>query len=318
MTIPVLSGDDYAQRLLSLPRACAGEILAFYEHRVGAVCTDARLMLLPLDDHLAHRGDGVFETIKYSEGKLYQFVAHLERMKRSAAGLFLAPPCPWEDIGRLILEVAAAGKIPTGQVRVLLGRGCGGFGVDPGECPLSSLYIVAYRFHPKPESWFTAGLRGFRSAIPAKQSYLAQLKNTNYVPNALMIREAGERGLDVPFCFDHEGNLAESAIANICIVDKNGGLAVPEFRHSLRGTTLLRAMELLDGSLPVAVRPIAEEEIFTAREILLLGTGPDCVAISSYEGRSIGNGASGPVAERTRQLIRDDVRRNGVPVPGLA
>lgn len=318
MAIPVLSATDYQRAMLDLPRVAAPEVLAFYEHRIGAICTDAKLMLLPLDDHIAHRGDGVFETIKYTGGRLYQLDPHLERMKRSAAGIYLEPPCSWEEVREIIIQVAAAGKNPLGQMRVLIGRGEGGFGIDPAECPVSSLYIVAYGFHTKPESWFEAGLKGFRTSIPAKQAYMAKLKNTNYLPNALMIREARQKGMDIPFCFDNKGNLAESAVANLCIVDKNGALAVPEFNQSLAGTTLIRAMELLKDELPVAMRDISEEEIHTAREVILFGTGPDCVAITSYEGKAIADGKPGPISRKARQLIVDDIRATGVPIPGLA
>ncbi len=315
--IPVVSGDEYLKRMLALPRACSGEILAYYEHRVGSICTDPKTMLLPLDDHIAHRGDGVFETVKYTDGLLYQLDPHLERMQRSAAAMFLTPPCSWERIREIIIEVAAAGKEKTGQMRILLGRGEGGFGIDPAECPTASLYVVAYRFHTKPESWFEKGLKGYRTSIPAKQSYVARVKNTNYVPNALMIREGKEKGADIPFCFDAQGFLAESAVANLCIVDEAGKLAVPEFTHSLPGTTLLRGMELIKDEVAVTTRNIAEEEIYRAREVVLMGTGPDCVAIVSYEGKPIAGGVPGPVSTRLRALIKEDIKKTGTPVPGL-
>lgn len=317
MAVSVFSSDEYLEKMLSLPRVCAKDTLAFYEHRVGAICTDARLMLLPLDDHLAHRGDGVFETVKYTGGRLYQLDSHLERMKRSAAGLYLKEPCSWDEIRRIVIAVAAAGKEKTGQMRILLGRGPGGFGIDPFESPEASLYIVAYRFHAKPDEWFEHGLKGFRTTIPAKQSYMAKLKNTNYVPNMLMVREAKERGMDTPFCFDNEGYLAESAIANLCLVDASGTLSVPEFTHSLPGTTLLRALELLEDTLSVSFRRIEEREIFAAKEVILFGTGPDCVAVTSYEGTPIGDGKVGPIARLARERIIKDVYETGTPIPGL-
>lgn len=313
----LLSPEDYLARLRSLPRPGEENILAYYEHRIGAIGRDPRLMLLPLDDHLAHRGDGIFETVKYEDGRMYQLDMHLQRMQRSAGGIYLEPPCPWEEIRELILAVAAAGNEKSGQMRILLGRGPGSFGIDPAESPVSSLYIVAYRFAPKPESWYRKGLRGFRTGIPAKQGYLARIKNANYLPNVLMIREARALGKDVPFCFDDEGFLAESAIANICLVNSEGMLEVPEFTHSLPGTTIKRALELLGGKVLHRMRKITEADISRASEVLMLGTGPDCVAVVEYEGQSIGDGLQGPVCLLLRSLIQEDIRTTGVPVPGL-
>ena len=316
--IPLISQEEHVARLLALPRPGEENILAYYEHRIGAIATAPRLMLLPLDDHLAHRGDGIFETIKYASGRLYQLDSHLARMRRSAEGIYLNPPCPWEAIRDIALQVAAAGKETEGSLRILMGRGPGGFGIDPYEPPVSSLYVAAYRFTQKPDAWFEKGLAGFRTTIPAKQGYLARIKNANYLPNVLMVHEARQRGMEVPFCFDEEGCLAESAVANICLIGPDGVMDVPQFTNSLPGTTVTRAMELLAGRVDSRLRRITEADILAAGEALMLGTGPDCVAISSYEGQKIGSGREGPVAALLRGLIRRDIEENGVPVPGLA
>lgn len=316
--LPILSLDDHVAKLLATPRPGEENILAHYEHRLGAVSLEPRLMLMPTDDHLAHRGDGIFENIKYRDGRMYGLDKHVDRMRRSAEGIHLEPPCPWDKIRSLILQVAAAGKERDGLMRVLLGRGPGGFGIDPRECPQSSLYIVAYRFKPKSAEWYAKGLRGFRTTIPAKQGYLARIKNANYLPNVLMIREGNERGLEVPFCFDEEGFLAESAVANICLVSKDGTLEVPQFTNALPGTTVRRALELLGDAMPYRMRRIREEDIPLAAEVLMFGTSPDCVAIVEYEGQQIGDGKEGETARRLRALIQKDIAENGVLVPGLA
>ena len=313
----VLDSREYCDRLLGLPRPGAEKILAYYDARIGAIGVDPRYMLVPLDDHVTHRGDGVFETVKFSGGRLYLLDQHLARIRASAAAIFLEPPCPWEEIRNIAIDVAAAGKEPDGQMCILIGRGPGGFSIDPAECPRASLYMAAYRVAKRPESWFAAGVSGFRTSIPAKQPYLAKIKNTNYLPNMLMIREGKSRGADIPFCYDDQGFLAESAVANLCLVDRDGVLVAPELTHALAGTTMLRALELLRGVLPVATRNITEDDVFGAAEILLLGTGPDCVAVVAYEGRPIGAGRPGPVSERLRRLIAGDIQANGVPVPGL-
>lgn len=314
---PVLSYDDYLQKLLAAPRPGAENFLAYYDHRIGAICRDPRLMVLPLDDHLAHRGDGIFETVKYTDGYLYRLDRHLARMRRSAAGIFLEPPCSWDEVRELILDLAAAGKEKTGQIRILLGRGPGSFGIDPTESPVPSLYMAAYRFVPKSDAWYEKGLTGFRTSYPAKQGYMAKVKTANYLPNVLMIREAREFGKDTPFCFDEDQFLAESAIANVCLVNQDGVLEVPEFVNALPGTTMMRALELIEGKVPHRFRRLREGDLVRAKELLLLGTGPECVAVTEYEGKPVGDGKEGPVVRLVRQLIREDIRKTGIPVPGL-
>ncbi len=310
--IPVLDPRDYQARLLALPRPGADKVLAFYEHRVGGICTDARLMLLPLDDHLLHRGDGVFESLKYVGRKLYQLDAHLERMRKSAASISLAPPCPWEELRDIVIAVARAGKADTGMLRILLGRGPGGFGIDPFESPQASLYVAAYVFTPKPESAFEQGVTAFRAKTPAKQSWLAKIKSVNYLPNVLMKMEAVQKGYDFPFCFDDHGFLAEGATENVALVDHAGTLVVPEFTHALPGTTLLRAIDLIKGEVPVSFRGVEEADVYGAREVLILGTTGDCIPVVRYEGKPIHDVRPGPVARRLRELLQRDLVENGV------
>lgn len=310
--IPTLDSAAYLDRLLAVERPAAANILAFYEHRVGAICHDPRLMLMPLDDHLAHRGDGIFESMKYEHGRIYQLDPHIERMQRSADGLFLDPPCSWAELREIILDVARASGREDGMLRVLVGRGPGGFGIDPSECPVSSLYVTAYVFHPKNEAWYAKGLTAFRSSIPAKQGYLARIKNANYLPNMFMTREAHDRGMDVGFSYDDEGFLAEAAIANVALLDAAGALVVPEFSNALAGTTVLRAMELVSQELPVVFRKVREEDVFAAREVLVLGTSSDCIGVVAYEGQPVGDGRPGPVAARLRALLQADLMEYGV------
>ena len=313
MSVPVIDAAEWTAKLMDLPRPGAASVTAFYEHRMGVICRDPRLLLVPLDDHMVHRGDAIFESLTFLEGRVVQIDAHLERMKHSASTLSLVPPCPWEDVRALMLDVAKAGGEPYGGLKVLLGRGCGGLGVDPAECPQSSLYIVATRGKPLPESFWEKGLTAARSAVPAKQEWLAQIKSTNYLANALMAKEAREKGVDLTFSFDDDGFLAEAAIANVALVDRDGRMLMPRFRHALPGTTAIRAMEIARDFMPVVITDITEEIVEQASEILVLGTTCECVAVTHYNGKPVGDGRPGPMADRLRHLLHDALVTGGVP-----
>lgn len=310
--LPVLESDDYLQRMLAAPRPGAGKVLAFYDHRVGAVCRDGRLMVLPMDDHLVHRGDGVFETLKYLDGRIYQLDPHVQRMRRSSAGIHLEPPCSWDEMRQAVIEVARAGGKRQGLLRLLLGRGPGGFGIDPTECPVPSLYIVAYEFTPKPEAVFRQGVTAFRTSVPAKQSYMAKIKSIDYLPNMLMKREAMAKGYDFPFCFDEHGLLAEGSTENVCIVDQQGDLLIPEFTNALTGTTLMRALDLVKNEVNVRFGAVTEQDIYDAREVMVVGTTIDCLGVVRFNGKPIHDVRPGPVARRMRELLQQDLLENGV------
>ncbi len=313
MSIPTMDGPDYLDRMLALERPGAESVLAFYEHRVGAVCTDPKALLIPADDHLVHRGDGVFESIKFVGRKLYQLDAHLERMRRSCATVYLSPPCPWEDLEDIIVAVARAAGRDNGLIRILMGRGPGGFGIDPAECPASSLYVVAHTLAPKPERVFTEGITAFKTTIPAKQGWIASIKSTNYLPNVLMKREAAAKGFDMPVCFDEHGFVAEGAIDNVAIVDQAGVLIIPESRNALTGTTMTRMLDLVAGEVRVRFTGVTEGDIYQAREMMAFGTSGDCIPIVRFDGKPIHDVRPGPLAKRFKELLVADLEANGKP-----
>ncbi|MDQ7031177.1 MAG: aminotransferase class IV [Desulfonauticus sp.] len=309
----VVDAQKYVQELLARPRPGEKDFLAFYEHRIGLICKDPRLFLIPIDDHMVHRGDGVFETIKFKNRKVYLLKEHLERLKRSAKSIYLTPPCTWEKIYELVLDVCRAAEVKDGLISLYLGRGPGGFSPDIRECPVSSLYIVVRKYPYKKVEFWEKGVTAFKCSIPAKQDYLAKIKTVDYLPNVLMKREAILKGYDYPFCFDQHGFLAEGSTENVVIVDQEGRIVVPELRNALTGTTLMRALELVKNEFTFLFRPIREEDIYEAREVILLGTTIDAVSVVRYNDKPIFDVRPGPISRRIRELLLQDQEDYGMP-----
>ena len=303
-----VDSDAYLQALLSAPRPGVDKFLAFYDHRVGRIGTDPRLLLLPLDDHICHRGDGLFESICYRERKIFVLDEHLARMRDGARALGITPPCSWEELRERILDVARASGRDHGDLRVFLSRGPGGFGISPAECPQAGLYIVALAAKLPNEDVYRKGLTAFSSAIPPKQEYLARIKSTNYLPNVFMA---------VAVTFDENGFMGEAAIANLGIVDAQGRLRSPEIRRILPGTTLLAALELAGERMPVLQGPIHKEDIATAREMLLFTSATLCVAVTRFDDKPVGQGEyrgkPGPTALWLKDALLARMLAQGTP-----
>lgn len=312
-------GDEKAclRALLDAPRPGAERILAFYDYRIGMICKDPRLLLAPLDDHVCHRGDGVFESVCYRERKIFALDRHLERLRDGAGKLGIVPPFSFERVRDVLRAVAAAGGKSDGDLRVFLTRGPGGFGVDPAECPRSGFYAVAVATKPPSPLLYEKGLTAFASEYPPKQAYLAGIKNTNYLPNALMAAEARRRGMDVAITFDERGHMAEAAVANVAIVDESGRLRAPELKRVLPGTTLLAALKLASARMPTEEGPITKEDIYRAREMMLFTSATLCVPITSFDGRPIGfgetRGKPGSVAHWLKDALLETMLANGTP-----
>ncbi len=311
MQTPLWTFDDWSRHHQSTPAPHSSNYLAMYHHGWDAIVTDPRLMLVPADDHLVHRGDGVFETLLCEEGALYNLGAHLDRLESSAAAIGLALPLSRDRLRHVLLDLFRVAGSPRALGRVLLGRGPGGFGVDPAESVGSSLYAIVYAAPAPFMERNPGGARVILSRIPPKESFLATIKSCNYLPNAMMKAEASRAGAHFAVGVDEDGFLTESYTENLALVDAQGRLCVPPSLRHLPGTTLHRVADLAPPlGLPVHAPRLRAEDLWTAREVWVVGTTAYVSSVVSVDGRAVGGGRPGPWAERLHAALRRDIRES--------
>src|SRR5258705_3327440 len=80
-----LTTDDVIAELQALRTRQPVKYWAFYSSQLGGIVTDPALMVIPFDDHMVHRGHGIFDTAAIVDGRIYDLQAHLERFVRSAS-----------------------------------------------------------------------------------------------------------------------------------------------------------------------------------------------------------------------------------------
>jgi len=308
--------SNYTEALVRSRQPYQANYFAMYSSLLDGLLTEPVLMQLPVDDHLVHRGDGVFETCKCVDGGIYQLDAHLTRLERSAAAIGLRWVRGMADVRQLTVETACAAQQRDCSIRVILARGPGGFGVSPYESPVPALYIVVYGLRRAFMDLHPDGATVRRSLIPAKPAEMAEIKNCNYLPNVLMKRESADWGVDFVVGYDAQGHLTEGPTENAGIVTSRGELVFPRLENILAGTTMLRLAELAQelqraGELrAIQFRDITEAEVHAAAEMLVVGTTINVVAVRSYEGQPIGNGRPGPIWRRLQTLLEADVTGN--------
>jgi 4-amino-4-deoxychorismate lyase len=76
-----------------------------------------------MDDHMAHRGHGVFDTAHLHAGHLHMLDRHIERFFKSMAAANIPPPLDEATAKSLILRVAAAGRFAGRPAPLLRQRG---------------------------------------------------------------------------------------------------------------------------------------------------------------------------------------------------
>ena len=323
-TVPTrrLSSQEAMDALYSSQHATQrSTYAAFYSSELGGIVTDPALMMIHMDDHMVHRGHGVFDTAILTEGFLYQLRPHVERFLNAAAraNIPLPPRTSPEQLVRVILETAAASQELTGYVKYFLSAGRGGFGLSGSECIHSSLYVMICRTDDAARN-SESHLKGWRvktSPVPIKDPYFATLKSVNYLPNALALMDAQAEGLDQGVFVDAQGNIAEGPNMNIGVLLHDGTLIVPPFESSLAGVTVRRALELaegamargtLDGVARIERRHVSVQEAKSAAEVFMVGTSLPVMPVVAWDEVAIGDGSPGIASLQLRALVQGDMQ----------
>lgn len=311
-----LENNEWLAQLSAARGGLSDTLYAMYSSLTGGITTDPALMSLPADDHLPQRGDGVFESLKCLNGRLYNAPAHLSRLEKSCLGIGMKPPCPQQELLEIICATIRAGGHRDCLIRILVSRGTSNMGIDPALCDGPQLYIVVYRYSARIQDGRLKPARVALSRVPMKSKNLATIKTCNYLPNVLMKLEANDRGLDFVISVDPNGNLGEGATENIGILTPENELLFPTSEFILAGTTARRALDLAqalvtDGTLATAEnRNITPAQAASAKEIFIFGTTTDVTPVIEWEGSSVGDGTPGPIAEKLMHLLQTDMTPN--------
>ncbi|MFO7986535.1 MAG: aminotransferase class IV [Desulfatiglandaceae bacterium] len=287
-----------------------------YSSQWQGITRDPDLMMIPVDDHLVHRGDGGFDVMRCISGKIYQLKEHLERLERTAKGISLQLPAEYARITDLIEATVITGGEKDCLIRVTVSRGPGSFSANPYDCPSSQLYINAIRFKPLSPALYRDGVTLITSKLPIKTAFFANIKSCNYLPNALMKKEAIDAGASYSVALDEKGFLAEGSTENIGVVGKDGILRFPRHNRTLSGITANRVFQLAkvlvskETLKAVGFSDISPRAAYDADEIFLTGTSLNILPVVQYDGRRIGRGIPGPVYAQLTDLLMKDMTQN--------
>lgn len=312
MATPTLTTAEAVARLQQTTHDKSTNFAAMYSSVLGGIVTDPALMVLPLDDHMVHRGHAVFDTAAIVQGNLYQLDAHLERFLRSAEMARIPLPFAPEQLRQIIIDTAAASQWRDASVRYWLSAGPGGFSLSPAECVGSSFYVMIFRGQTYPDSYYTEGMKVISSTVAIKPPFFARVKSNNYLPNALVVLEAKDHGADNGIFIDERGFVGESSNMNVAFVTKDRVFRHPKFDAILSGITVERIMTLAkrlmeQGELrDIVVDDVSIEEGRAAAEMMLVGSSIKVAPVVQWDGQPVGDGKPGPITTKLLAMWRED------------
>ena len=259
-------------------------------------------------DHGFLYGEGVYETLRTYNRRLFLFDRHARRLRRSASMIALDLQFTDEHLLDAITQTMNQAALPDeAYVRVLVTRGVGELTYDPKATPTTTLAIIVKPQVDPPESAYRDGVAVAIVDIIRNHpgSVNPMIKSNNLMNNALAMQEALRRGAFEGVMRNYRGELTECTTANLFIVKDGVALTPPIDAGILPGITREFIFEI-GAAIGTTVRDavLRDEDLYAADEAFLTSTTREAVPITVVDGRMIGSGKPGPVTVRLLEEFR--------------
>ena len=276
---------------------------------VNGVVTSGDRAMISVFDHGFLYGDGVYETLRTYNRRLFLTDRHLTRLRASAARLALeVGPTDRELESRMCATMRDVH--PDGEVmlRILVTRGVGDLGYDPAVCPTPTVVIIARPHREPPPGVYRDGVRLVVASVLRNhpRSVDPVIKSNNLLNNVLAMQEAVRDGAYEAILLNHRGELAECSQSNLFAVRDGAVLTPPLDAGLLEGVTRNLVFEVgADVGAPVREEVLRESDLPTVDELFITSTTREVVPAVRVGDRTIGSGAPGPVTRRLLARLRE-------------
>ncbi|MDX0442650.1 D-amino-acid transaminase [Sinorhizobium medicae] len=268
--------------------------------------------------HVEDRGyqfaDGVYEVCEVRHRFIIDLNRHLDRLGRSLHELAIRWPMSRAALVHVIREVLRRNRVRNGLFYLQVTRGVARRDhVFPAADTPPSIVVTAKRTDPGAIARKnTEGISAI--TVPENRWDRVDIKSIGLLPNVLARQQAKEAGAQEAIFVDADGMVKEGAATNVWIVDREGTLRTrPAESGILRGITRTTLMDVA-GPLGLTVEESAfsVEEMLAAREVFITAATSICFPVISVDGKTIGNGHPGSIAQNIREAFFDIAEKTSI------
>ncbi len=264
-------------------------------------------------DHGFVYGEGVYETLRTYDGRLFLYDRHMRRLRNSARMIELELPFTDEGLHDQISDTIGAANLGTREayVRVLVTRGVGDLTYNLNATPKPSVVIIAKPLPDQPAEIYEKGVKVALVDVVRNhpQSVNPMIKSNNLMNSALAAQQAFKRGAFEAVMRNYRGELTECATANLFVVKDSTVRTPPLESGLLPGITREIVLEIgSELGIQMSERVLRDGDLLDADEAFLTSTTREVLPITAVDERTIGTGEPGPVAHKLMQGLRGRAR----------
>lgn len=253
-------------------------------------------------------GDGVYEVVPVYSGHPFRLQEHLKRLDRSLDAIRLANPydaATWERLIRELLvpnmACSEAYKDISLYLQVTRGSAPRDHAFPTNVTP--TVFMMCSPLVTPSETVREAGV----AAISARDIRWdrCDIKAVSLLPNVLLRQMAVDADAVETVLF-RDGILTEGAVSNIFAVENGVILAPPKDHHMLPGITYDLILELARANgIPLEMGYFEEARIRAANELWTTSSAREILAITTLDGKPVGNGKPGAMFRRMYGIYQD-------------
>ena len=268
-------------------------------------------------DHGLLYGDGIFEGIRFYNGRVFRLEEHIERLFLSARAILLKMPWTEQEVCEIVCDTIRANGLTDGYVRLVVTRGSGGLGLNPYLCEKPSMFCIAASIQLYPEEFYEKGLELITCSTrrPSHATLSPQVKSLNYLNNVMAKVECIKAGVMEGLMLNDAGTVAECTGDTVFIV-KNGVIITPKISDgALDGITrgvIFDLCEILD--IEIIEDTLTRYDVYTADEVFLTGTAAEVIPVVKVDDRPIDDGEPGEVFKALLVAFREEAASTGFAI----
>jgi branched-chain amino acid aminotransferase len=159
-------------------------------------------------------GDGLFETIRFANGKPFHWEPHLERLAHGAGFLGIRLPFDSPKLAAAARELVRLNGTPEGMLRITLSRGIGQRGYSPTNADHPVLAMSLHPTEPMPAAPRSWRLHTSSFRLP-DHNPLAICKTANKLIQVMARAVAETGGAEEALLLNTRGEVCETSSGNL-------------------------------------------------------------------------------------------------------
>ncbi|MBE0494142.1 MAG: D-amino acid aminotransferase [Thiomicrospira sp.] len=246
-------------------------------------------------------GDGVYEVIPVYQRQVFEWPAHLARLKYSLNATSITNPLSDQAWLEMIEQLIKRHEWADQFIYLQVSRGVQ---IPRDHLPAADLTPTVYAYtnplKPVANHIIQHGIKVI--SLEDIRWLRCDIKALTLLPNVMAKLQAQAAGVDDVILVRADGTVSEGSASNLFMVKDQTLITPPNSHKILPGITRLVIEKLAQRHhISLIERDIQQDELNSADELWLTSSTKEALPITQLNGKAVGTGQPGPVWQTLRQ-----------------